>query len=223
MLNLTFEQDAFLKKYKIPISFIYDATWVRPKDFKIIMKDLWKKVAIWVNPCWKCSYSIKDRHNHCLFCHPENLSFSTRNDTYAYVYVAGSLKENILKVWMTEDLQDRKKHLNDNKYWWINDWEILYKWKYKNSGDIETFVLSELKEYLSNTTYNYYWKEQRCYETFSCSFRTVRKIIDNMNDKIYAVTEEYYLPDALITYDFENKILNTNRSWKIKIKKKAKL
>jgi hypothetical protein len=33
-----------------------------------------------------------------------------------------------------------------------------------------------------------------------------------MNDKIYAVTEEYYLPDALITYDFENKILNTNRS-----------
>jgi hypothetical protein len=31
------------------------------------------------------------------------------------------------------------------------------------------------------------------------------------------------LPDALITYDFENKILNTNRSWKIKIKKKAKL
>lgn len=217
-MQLSNEQELFLKQYKIPLKYVYDATWVRPRDFKVIMKELWMIAAIWVSPCKHWHDSIRTKDNQCLFCNPACLSFSTRTKNHAYVYVAWSIKWNILKVWYTEDIKDRKEHLNNNKYWWLNDWEILYKWKYLNAWEVENYLHRELKKYLKNVKYSDWGKESICYELFECSFSEIRHKIDYMNENVYSVTEEYYLPLAWIKYNFDDVSSNNKRIWNIKIK-----
>jgi hypothetical protein len=40
MIKLSKEQENFLIHHKIPFSQIFDASEIRPKDYKIIMKEL---------------------------------------------------------------------------------------------------------------------------------------------------------------------------------------
>lgn len=60
----------FLNRHRISFSAVFDATDMRPKDFKPLMKALGKTIAIGVRPCKAAGHRIRDRHNHCLPCQP---------------------------------------------------------------------------------------------------------------------------------------------------------
>jgi hypothetical protein len=197
---IDFELEIFLKHHNIPKRFVFNATWFRPKEYNIIMKQLWMIWAIWVSSCWKCNRAFKDRHWHCLFCHPSSLWFRKRKEEEWFVYLAGSEKWKILKVWFTKDINDRFEHLNTNKYWWFNDWELLFKWRYQRAWEVENYLHQLLSEYSVDSQYKYCWNDAICYETFKVDYLTVRKIIDKMNAETYEVEEDYFLPLASERY-----------------------
>ncbi len=203
---LTQEQEDFIQFHKIDYNEIFDATWIRQKDYKIIMKQYNKKFAIWVTPC-KNWHTFRTRHWQCIQCDTSKIAYLKRSDKLAYVYVAKSKKQEILKIWYSEDVDDRLNHLNKDSYAWINDWIILYKCKYNNALKVENFLHTQLSKYHSKINYNHYWRDIWCYETFYCSFAKIKEIIDNYN--IANNIKDYFLLNNVDIYEFsDKKIIN---------------
>lgn len=213
MILLTIEQESFLKYHKIDISKIFDATWLRHKEYREIMKNLEKLLAIWVTPCEKAWHTLRTRHWQCVQCDVSLINYSQRWNKLAYVYIAGSIKWWILKVWFAEDVENRKEYLNSNKYAWLNDWEVIYRWKYSNAWQVESFLHTELSKYWFKIKYNTYWREIICYETFKCNFLTVKDILNNFKNNRDDVSDEYCLPNAEAIYNFQDVESNEKRIW----------
>ncbi len=216
-MELNNEQINFLIKHKVPLWSILDATWMKPKEYKEILNTTDFIVAINSNSK-KCDYhklNMRERHGRCVECRVGNYSFIKPNKDWD-VYVVGSLKWQLLKVWYTQNIEDRIFHLNKDSYWWLNDWELIYSGKYKWALKIEAKVHSLLKNFWVDIKYNYYWKQITCYELFKCSYKNIQDVFSKVNnefsDNILLIWEE--LPNAINIYNFshqENKeIVNSS-------------
>jgi len=227
MSTLSTEQKTFLQKHKIDERMIFDATWIRHKDYGKIMKNLWLFFAIWVTPCKKNWHTLRSRKGKCIQCSPADIAFIERSWKNAYIYVVWSIKWKVLKVGFSKDIDDRLKHLNWDKYWWINDWKIIYKWKYNDALKFETLIHNKLSDVHYNIEYNYFWHKIICNEIFRCNFTKIKKIIDLNKEKFWNVEDEYTYTWKIEKYDFvdeSKKIKNYNiKKEDIKLKEYAKI
>lgn len=204
MLELSKEQHLFLDKHWLNVNIVFDASWMKRKQYQTIMENLEKHIAIGVSPCKKEWHTMKAKSWHCIQCKTECISFINRRYREAYIYVAASKKGLLLKVGFTKDIEIREIYLNNNKYAWLNDWEIIYYAKYHRAWEIEKKIHNELSDYRYRKEYNFYWKNMISHEIFSCNYETIKKILEKVKSEIgeSKITNEKEAKDAKTIYDF---------------------
>jgi len=204
MLELTKEQKDFLEKYNLSNNTILDASWMKRSEYSPIMKELEIQIAIGVTPCQKWWHTMRTSFWSCLQCNTQSIAYMTKRNEDAYIYIAGSKKESLLKVWCTKDVNAREKKLNNNYYAWLNDWKMIYSAKYPKSWEIEKKIHTELKKYRYEKNYNCRWKQMISYEIFKCSYKTVKKAFEKIKLELWEnkITEEKEISDAESLYNF---------------------
>ena len=116
MLQLTDEQEEFIEKHQIPSELIFDASGLKKKEYKIVMKENKTYYAIGAGDCSRIGHTdsppIKDKYGHCIMCPNGWFSLKTCKGGYenveAYVYIAISQIEKIVKVGFSKNIQNRK-------------------------------------------------------------------------------------------------------------------
>ena len=71
------------------MSEVFDATGMRQKDYRDVLKVLEKRIAIGVTLCLQGGQTMRDRAGRCVQCNPAAIAFERRFDQEAYVYIAG--------------------------------------------------------------------------------------------------------------------------------------
>jgi len=206
MLQLTKEQLEFLDHHKIPLSSVFDATGLAKKDYRPLMKNLDKAIAIGVTPCRKEGHVLRLRTGHCVICNPQALAHFHRHHKNSYVYVAASKNGRKLKVGFTKDISVREDSLNRTNYANFTDWKIIYYIHCENAGKIESEIQKKLSAFYSPGEYQKEGRTVACYELFQCDYKTVKDKIDEI--KIEFSSENFQLEneikDAISKYNFSS-------------------
>lgn len=198
----------FLRKHKIPLWSILDATWMSPSEYKQFLKNTGNFVAINSNsksPCDKWHIlNLREKRWRCVECRVSSFSFMKPSETW-YVYLVWSKKWKIFKIWYTLNLDDRLHHLNKDSYWWYNDWEIIYSAKYKWALGIENKIHNLLSQHWIEIEYNHYWKIIKCYELFKCEISIIIKAINKINREIWPdiISNKYIKNDYESIFNFK--------------------
>jgi hypothetical protein len=169
MTKLTDNQTKFLKTQGIPLSRVFDATGMKPSEYKPIMKDLGMDVAIGVTPCKEVGHTLRIRGGHCLQCGTHNLAFLRRYSDEATIYAATSTILKLTKIGTAKDASKREYSLNNSRYGDSNDWKIQFTQQCPKAGRIEFEVHQALMPFNVSRSY---WKQGNlvdCEELFDCN------------------------------------------------------
>ena len=113
-------------------------------------------------------------------CNSKPLAFQKRYDLSGYVYVAGSLFGQIIKIGFSSNYEMRETLLNNQKYGGCNDWKILIVIHGGNGGKLELQLQSKLSRYSTSREYfhdNHYTEGS---ELFQCSIEKVVETIEKL-------------------------------------------
>lgn len=111
---------------------------------------------------------------HCAQCDPSKLAFQERYRSEAYVYIAGSQDQRILKVGYSDNPTWRIDHLSAIRYGAATDWLLLYYVRCKRAGAIEHTLLARHR---ADSVFREYWKDrkyQECFELLRCDYSELR-------------------------------------------------
>ena len=202
MAQLTADQERFLVRHNIPLSAVFDATgiWLPRARSKAIMRSLGKWIAFGTSPCGKAGHTLRTRGGACIQCKTATIAFQRRYLEAGYVYVAGSLRRQIVKVGQTSDPHNRCYHLNiDENYAGTSDWKLLYFVAVPSSGKIEFEAHKLLDHYAAPLTYEFRGVEIDTRESFYCGLGTAVKAIESVLGPIYdqwkTTSKRYEFPE----------------------------
>jgi hypothetical protein len=120
---------------------------------------------------------------HCAQCRPENLAYQERYRQEAYIYIAGSQEQRILKVGFSQSPHSRADHLNALRYGSASDWTLLFYVRCTRAGAIEHSLLAMHR---NASVFGEYWKDRRyqeCFELLRCDYSALRvSLSDLIND-----------------------------------------
>ena len=174
----------FLEYHKIDDRDIIDANGKTINDIKSIMKQNDKLFAYNTTPCQN-GHTIRDRHSHCIVCNTANIAFMKRSRETGYLYNAGSLTKQFIKVGMsTVRITDRLSRLNSRRVGNANDWVVIktINCDFVNRHDFAIHNL--LRKYKINGNFA---DETESNEIFRCSY-------EKANDTIEKYFEENQIP-----------------------------
>ena len=182
MAELTPAQNCFLIHHKIPLSQVFDATGMKKKEYKEVMKELGMTIAIGLNPCKaRERHTLKDKHGHCVQCKPVNLAFQKRYNESGFIYIARSESLKLIKIGTAKDTVKREYSLNNFGYGGCSDWKIMFTEQCNKHGRIEFEAHQAL---MPHNVRKSYWKQDNlvdCSELFDCEVElailTIEKII----------------------------------------------
>ena len=142
----------FLNYHKIDLDELYDAKGQPVNHIKDEMKREDKLFAFNTTPCQKAGHTIRDRYSHCIVCETANIAFMKRTRLPGFVYIAGSLSKQFIKVGMsTTKLEDRLSRLNSRKVGNTNDWVMIKAIKCDYANEKEIAVQKLLRKYKMKT------------------------------------------------------------------------
>jgi len=205
LAKLSKAEMVFLNKHKISLGAVFDATGLGPKDYGVSMRALGKAVAFGVTPCKKKGHTLRSRSGSCVVCAPASISFQSRFNTLAYVYIAGSIELNLIKAGYSSEIEARSFSLNEQNYAGASDWEILFWVKTENAGRIEFNLHSELSKFRCPTTFVRSGKTIDCLETFSCGASTAINVVESLAED---TSQTWLNKKKISSYEFNN--LNNN-------------
>ncbi len=176
--QITAEEKRFLIANQIPFLLLFDARG-RPSSPKMAteMKEQGKLFAYNATPCKKKGHRIRTRAGHCIQCDTARIAFMLRMTSYGFVYIAGTLRGQLIKIGATASKNDRAKSLNRTGYASYNDWEVLYTARCVESGAVEIKVHRLLQPYRAGGTYFHDNHNQSAMEIFRCSYRKSRDAV----------------------------------------------
>jgi hypothetical protein len=185
---LSKEQIEFLKSQKIDLKYLFNAQGYSKKEYKKIMKELNKSIAFNVTPCKRGGHTLRTRSGHCCQCNTATIAYQQRSEASGIVYVAGSLKGELIKIGFSKALEVRSESLNRTYYAGFKDWEILFAINSDKAGEIENLANSCLHKYALSFDYfkDNHWQDSS--ETYKCSYSKARSIVEEViNDFNYEV------------------------------------
>lgn len=188
---LSQSQLRFLDKHNVPLEKLFDAKGLKKKEYRTKMKELNKAVAFNVVPCRKEGHTLRSRSGHCVQCNTAYLAFQKRNDSKGIVYIAESIRGNIIKVGYSKSFKTRSESLNRTEYAGFSDWIIKFAVESKKAGKIEHKISAVLNQYSQNIEYEHDNHLQRATEIYNCSYHLAKEELlkicekDNLN---YSIT-----------------------------------
>jgi hypothetical protein len=125
--------------------------------------------------------------------------FRDRHYAPGYVYIAGSLSAEAMKIGVTGNINQQQKQLRAKRYGGLNDWVLLYyAWVDEGSGRTEHEARGKLKDYRVIRFYKKDGSRQRGREIVACRFGLALEALTSLltEDQVssawkYAFTEEY--------------------------------
>jgi hypothetical protein len=191
MTELTEDQKQFLKLKGINASEVFDATDLKRSEYSKVMRKHGYKVAYGVTPCAKEKHSLRDSSGNCLQCNPLSLAYAKNHNDGGYIYIAQSLKSQLVKIGSTSNIKKRVTELNAQRYGSQTDWEIVHFIHVgKKRGVIEAEVQNSLKK---NYVISHYFKNgirQSTYEVFDCSVMKASSLLEEVVKTALGTTSE---------------------------------
>lgn len=174
LAQLTPQQLAFLRRHNIPIAKVFDAAGYSQPEWRNEVSIHEMVVAINVTPCGRAGHTMRTSGGHCAQCRPANLAFQERYRQEAFIYIAGSRSQRILKIGYSQSPKWRAGHLNVLSYGSASDWTLLLYVKCKRAGAVEHSLLTLHR---NASVFGEYWKDrkyQQCFELLRCDFSALR-------------------------------------------------
>jgi T5orf172 domain len=119
----------------------------------------------------------------------------------AFIYIAGSLSAQILKVGVATDVTSRIISLNVEGYAGIGDWKAVYWVETKNAGQKEYNVHLHLRDHICPRRYTKAGREVNCLETFACSANDAVSVVRSVADPLI---EEWINRREIHRYQFKS-------------------
>lgn len=136
----------FCRKHGIPEERLFDASGIRPVDFKEIMEVEEKWAAYGVTPCNREGHVLRNRTNTCLMCDTAAVGFMLRSKIAGYLYVASGASDALMKLGFSRDPLNRLKIANYVGWGGYGDWRLVcYAWS-SEGGRIEGQLHSEFSD-----------------------------------------------------------------------------
>lgn len=169
MTKLTDEQIEFLGYHGIPLDRVFDASGMRTKDYKDVMRQRESWVAYGVTPCKEAGHTLRSRAGHCIQCDPAKITYIKKQAQGGLIYVAWSESKGLVKVGVTNSTQKRVGLLKSEMYGGASDWKLVRAWESDRVGKVETEAHRQLQPYASNASYLKNGVLTECAELFKCS------------------------------------------------------
>ncbi|ASE62753.1 GIY-YIG nuclease family protein [Chryseobacterium indologenes] len=169
----------FIEYHKIDKSDIMDAKGLSISEIKDEMKINDILFAYNTTPCGNAGHTIRDRHSHCIVCNTAHIAFMKRTKATGYVYIAGSIIKNYIKIGMTtEDPIKRIGKLNSRKVGNTNDWIVIKAIKCDHANMVEIDIQKALQKY--KVEGEYYGDESiESVEIFRCKYNKALETVEN--------------------------------------------
>jgi hypothetical protein len=167
--ELTEDELRFLARHGLGPDDVFDARRLPQRYWMRRIKEENKTVALG-SPCRKAQHRLRSRKGHCIQCDTKKLAFQARYTADQYVYIAGSVSEELLKIGTCSHIGQREKQLRSEKYGSAGDWQVVYSVKVRGAGEIEDATLARLSRYRVARPY---WKDgfqQMATELLQCPF-----------------------------------------------------
>ncbi|MDH5598601.1 MAG: hypothetical protein OEY34_05725 [Cyclobacteriaceae bacterium] len=198
MAGLTEEQAEFIKKNKISKSALYDAEGKSKEELQKDMKAEGKTVAYNVEPCEEHGHTMSSRSGYCIQCDPASVSSVKKSAVMGLVYIAGSLKGQIITVGFTKSKTIKEEALNRNNTGGYGDWEILFSTQSMDASEIEYFTQNQLQKYSMS-------QDNEAKELFCCSYSKAKETIEGiLEEKDFKVTKISENRAIISYYEFRN-------------------
>lgn len=211
MATLNTEQLQFLNHHKIDIDKTFDASGMRREFYQVLMKEQNKIIAYGVSPCAKRGHTLRTRAGHCAQCNTHVISKMKEYVEVGFVYIAGSVALQCIKVGFTSNPIDRAITVNKTKYGNSNDWQLLCKCECEEGGMIEKEVQKLLGLYRTNNKYFHDGHQQETSELFTCGYpkaiEALKRIQSEYPDHFKSILEMKYVINK---YSFANRIPQRN-------------
>ena len=210
MGELTKEQEEFLKQHNIPKELIFDASGLSKTEYHSRMKEQGKIIAFNVTPCSSSGHSLRTRNGHCIQCDTSKIAFIKRAISLGIIYIAGSIKGQLIKIGYSQNKAVREDSLNRTKYGGFDDWRILFSAQSINASEIEHLSQSSLKRYGMSNKYEHENHLQEAYELFSCSYTKAKEVVESvLSDNSFSLTSITENKLILAQYNFRNLVRRT--------------
>ncbi len=137
---------AFMRKYRIAETDVYDAGLMPRSQWQAELKKLGKRFA-YSSPCKHGGHRLRNRHGACLVCRPQSMGFEKHHRSRGYVYVAFSEAKRLVKIGGETTGEDRAKTLNRQSYGGASDWRIMHRQLVEEVGRVEAVAQAEVKNF----------------------------------------------------------------------------
>jgi hypothetical protein len=192
-MTLDKDQIEFLKKHKISEVELFDASGLTRQEYQIRMQQQSKIIAYGVDPC-ENGHALRTRAGHCIQCDTARLAFMRRHVAIGQVYIAGTIKGQLIKIGFTKEKNVRLDSLNRTKYGGFDDWVILCTGDCEDGGKMELEVSKLIGKYGVSRNYKHDGGIQKTYELFSCSYETavtaMKKVQSDNDGQIFKSIKE---------------------------------
>ena len=183
---MTIDQKIFIAEQGIPQELFIDAKGRPVNQIEEQMKTLGKVFVYNTTPCESYGHTMRTRAGHCIQCSTASIAFILRAISFGSVYVAGSIKGELIKIGTTSSKESRADTLNSSKYGNVDDWEILLSFKCLNAGTFEKEVHGLLRPYSAVVKYNHDNHNQQTLELFRCSYGKAKETVFHAKAKLKA-------------------------------------
>jgi len=110
--TLTPTEIAFLTAIGLTAADVFDGRGMSQAGRRAAAKAAGRRVILCSGRCEKGDHRLKWRPGHCAQCNPAGFAYNGRYDTPGFVYIAGSPSTGLLKIGITDDIEQRADTLN---------------------------------------------------------------------------------------------------------------
>ncbi|MDM1550918.1 GIY-YIG nuclease family protein [Empedobacter falsenii] len=195
----------FFEIHKIELNDVVDAEGAPIYQIKDRMKANDKLFAYNTTPCEKGNHTIRDRSGHCIVCNTASIAFMKRSRQTGFVYIAGSIRKNYIKIGMTTTgINDRISRMNSRNVGNTNDWVVLKTIKCNFANMVEFGIQSKLSKYSVDG--------ENSSEIFRCSYNKANEIVEAYFEENQIIKKEQKVHVvSLSKYNEFRNLLNSKR------------
>jgi hypothetical protein len=205
MATLTSDEKKFLEYHGIPLSWTFDASGMKKKEYKKAMHEEEKFIAYGLNFCPRADHTLRTPSGSCPQCDTSSIAYILRHRRKAHVYIAGSIEKRLIKVGTSADPPTLKKRiciLNVNSYGGASDWRLLsHIDAATDASKFEIAIHKDLQHCLTQVSYFNSGNLTVTMECFSCSYSMAKlSLLDNFDPSDWELLQEQ---EEVNQYEFD--------------------
>ena len=197
---LTKSELVFIKAQGVNVDQVFDGRGI-PATLRKSAAKTAGAILVLGTPCKKHGHRLRTRSGHCVQCDTSKIAHQNRFRDSGYVYIAGSMNANVLKIGTAKDISQRERNLNGHVYGGYDDWKMLFYAKVEHGGKTEQAALAKLAKWRVPKEYEKDGKFQLAEEMVLVPFGVALKtVVDTIGSSKH---EDSWMAKNWQDYDFK--------------------